>query len=89
MLVIGEHAREAWDEGGADTNWCCSSNGEARNGAGPVHASHETELTKLLSKPSYEKLAELCQVRIQEQKSRKVKHLPLYMIHPTTQEARK
>jgi len=89
VIVIGEYAREAWGEGRADTNWCCSSKGEARNGAEPVHASHKTELTKLLSKPSYEKLVESCQVRIQEQKSRKAKHLPLRVIHPTTQEARK
>jgi len=28
VIVIGRYAREAWGEGGADTNWCCSSKGE-------------------------------------------------------------
>jgi len=68
VIVIGRYAREAWGEGGADTNWCCSSKGEARNGAEPVHASHKTELTKLTNKSAREQLVKLCQVRIQEQK---------------------
>jgi len=70
VIVIGEYVREAWGEGGADTNGCCSSNGEARNGAEPVHASVKTELTKLTNKSACEQLVKSYQVRIQEQKSR-------------------
>jgi len=70
VIVIGEYIREFWGEGGADTNWCCSSNGEARNDAEPVHASDKIELTKLTNKSADEQLVKSCQVRIQEQQSR-------------------
>jgi len=66
----------------------CSSNSEAHNGAGPVYLSHKTELIKLMKESAYEKLTELCEVRIEVQRNRKVKHLPLFVIHPATKGAK-
>ena len=88
VIVIGEYTREAWGEGGADMDWYCSSNSEAHNGAEPVYLSHKTELIKLMNESAYKKLTELCKVRIEAQKNRKVKHLPLFVIHPATKAAK-
>ena len=88
MIVIGEYTREAWGEGGADMDWYCSSNSEAHNGAEPVYLSHKTELIKLMNESAYEKLTELCKVRIEAQKNRRVKHLHLFVINPATKAAR-
>jgi len=41
-----------------------------------------------MNESAYKKLTELCKVRIEAQKNRKVKHLPLFVIHPATKAAK-
>ena len=88
VIVIGEYTRQAWGDGGADMDWYCSSNTQAHDGAEPVYLSNKQELIKLMNLPAYEKLAELCSARIAAMNNRKIKHLPLYVIHPATKAAK-
>ncbi|NDE50496.1 MAG: hypothetical protein EB137_04315 [Actinobacteria bacterium] len=69
-------------------DWYCSSNTQAHDGAEPVYLSNKQELIKLMNLPAYQKLAELCSARITAMNNRKIKHLPLYVIHPATKAAK-
>jgi hypothetical protein len=69
-------------------DWYCSSNTQAHDGAEPVYLSNKQELIKLMNLTAYEKLAELCRARITAMNNRKIKHLPLYVIHPATKAAK-
>ena len=65
-------------------DWYCSSNSEAHNGAEPVYLSHKTELIKLMNESAYEKLAKSCKARVEALTDSRVKHLPLFIIHPAS-----
>ena len=48
-----------------------------------------TELIAMMNKNAYEVLAKLCDARMDAMRSRKIKNLPLYVIHPATAGAAK
>src|SRR6185369_6348359 len=60
LTVIGEFDRRGWGEGGHDLHWWCTSSPEAHVGTKHLYLEYEPELTALIGKRAYAKLAELC-----------------------------
>ncbi|WP_431042923.1 hypothetical protein ACQUSR_14165 [Streptomyces sp. P1-3] len=75
QVTIGEYDRRGWGPGGHDLHWWCTSATSAHGGGDPVYVSYRPELTELMGKEGYEKLAELCAARL-------ASHLPLLAPHP-------
>jgi hypothetical protein len=63
VSTLTEFDRRGWGEGGHDLEWWCTSSPEAHVGAEPLYVSYGPELTALVGKAAYEKLAELCAAR--------------------------
>jgi hypothetical protein len=63
LSVLGEFDRRGWGEGGHDLHWWCTSSPDAHVGTKPMYEEYEPELTALIGKPAYEKLAEMCGAR--------------------------
>jgi hypothetical protein len=61
--TLGEYDRRGWGEGGHDLHWWCTSSPEAHTGGEAVYQSYEPELTELIGKEAYGRLAELCAAR--------------------------
>jgi len=63
VTLITEFDRASWGPGGHDFDWWCTGSPLAHTAAEPVYLSYEVELTELLGRPAYERLAELCAER--------------------------
>jgi hypothetical protein len=61
---VSEFDRRGWGEGGQDLYWWCTSSPEAHVGTDPLYMTYEAELTALLGKSAYTKLADLCTARM-------------------------
>lgn len=61
--VLTEFDRRAWGSGGHDLDWWCTSSPEAHVGSKPLFQEYEAELTALIGKAAYARLAELCAAR--------------------------
>jgi hypothetical protein len=64
VTVLTEFDRRGWGSGGHDLHWWCTSSPEAHVGQEPMYLSYEPELTALVGKAAYAKLAELCAGRV-------------------------
>jgi hypothetical protein len=74
-ISIGEYDRRGWGPGGHDLHWWCTSARSAHGVGEPVYLSYRPELTELMGKKAYERLAELCEQRLASQP-------PLMAPHP-------
>ncbi|GAA3268953.1 hypothetical protein GCM10020218_047140 [Dactylosporangium vinaceum] len=63
VSTLGEFDRRGWGEGGHDLHWWCTSSPEAHVGAKRLYQEYEPELTALIGKAAYARLAELCAAR--------------------------
>ena len=63
VTTLTEFDRRGWGSGGHDLDWWCTSSPEAHVGREPMYLSYEPELTALIGKAAYAKLAELCAAR--------------------------
>lgn len=63
VVTLGEYDRRGWGEGGHDFHWWCTSSPEAHVGRKPLYQDYEPELTELIGKKAYARLAELCASR--------------------------
>ncbi|WP_433214074.1 hypothetical protein ACQP00_03275 [Dactylosporangium sp. CS-047395] len=79
VSTLGEFDRRGWGEGGHDLHWWCTSSPEAHVGAQRLYQEYEPELTALIGKAAYTRLAELCAARAQQ---------GLIAEHPATASAR-
>ncbi len=79
-VTVGEYDRRGWGSGGHDLHWWCTSAPSAHGAGQPVYESYRAELTELMGKPGYDRLAELCAERLAGQ-------LPLLAEHPATARA--
>ncbi|WP_399476890.1 hypothetical protein [Streptomyces sp. TRM68367] len=75
QISIGEYDRRGWGPGGHDLHWWCTSATSAHGAGDPVYVSYRAELTELMGKAGYDRLAELCEERLNSQ-------LPLLAPHP-------
>ncbi|MFJ4617242.1 hypothetical protein [Streptomyces sp. NPDC088812] len=75
QVSIGEYDRRGWGPGGHDLHWWCTSATSAHGAGEPVYISYRAELTELMGKAGYDRLAELCEQRLAAQ-------LPLLAPHP-------
>jgi hypothetical protein len=64
VTTLTEFDRRGWGSGGHDLDWWCTSSPEAHVGREPMYLSYEPELTALVGKSAYAKLAELCGARL-------------------------
>lgn len=64
QVTIGEYDRRGWGPGGHDLHWWCTSATSAHGAGEPVYVSYKPELTELMGKKGYAKLAELCEERL-------------------------
>ena len=64
VSTLGEFDRRGWGEGGHDLHWWCTSSPEAHVGSQYLYQEYEPELTALIGKQAYAKLAEMCAARI-------------------------
>jgi hypothetical protein len=60
VTTLGEFDRRGWGEGGHDLHWWCTSSPEAHVGSKHLYLEYEPELTALIGKRAYTKLADLC-----------------------------
>jgi hypothetical protein len=63
VSTLGEFDRRGWGEGGHELHWWCTSSPEAHVGKQRLYQEYEPELTALIGKAAYAKLAELCAAR--------------------------
>ncbi len=63
-MTIGEYDRRGWGPGGHDLHWWCTSATSAHGAGEPVYITYRPELTELMGKKGYAKLAELCEERL-------------------------
>jgi hypothetical protein len=63
VSTLTEFDRRGWGAGGHDLHWWCTSSPEAHVGREAMYISYEPELTALIGKAAYGKLAELCAAR--------------------------
>ncbi|MFV2012239.1 MULTISPECIES: hypothetical protein [unclassified Micromonospora] len=63
VSTLTEFDRRGWGAGGHDLDWWCTSSPEAHVGGEPMYRSYEPELTALVGKAAYARLAELCAAR--------------------------
>ncbi|GAA2618880.1 hypothetical protein GCM10010399_57410 [Dactylosporangium fulvum] len=80
VSTLGEFDRRGWGEGGHDLHWWCTSSPEAHVGALRLYQEYEPELTALIGKAAYTRLAELCVARVEQ---------GMIAPHPATVAARK
>jgi len=78
--TLTEFDRRGWGPGGHDLDWWCTSSPDAHVGSDPMYVSYAPELTALIGKGAYERLAELCDARIKS---------GLIAVHPATVAAAK
>jgi hypothetical protein len=64
VTTLTEFDRRGWGSGGHDLDWWCTSSPEAHVGIDAMYLSYEPELTALVGKSAYAKLAELCAARL-------------------------
>lgn len=64
QVTIGEYDRRGWGPGGHDLHWWCTSATSAHGAGDPVYVSYKPELTELMGKKGYAKLAALCEERL-------------------------
>ena len=64
ISTLGEFDRRAWGEGGHDLHWWCTSSPEAHVGSRRLFEEYEPELSELIGKLAYNRLAELCLARV-------------------------
>ncbi|SCF99168.1 hypothetical protein GA0115256_14042 [Streptomyces sp. DconLS] len=64
QISIGEYDRRGWGPGGHDLHWWCTSATSAHGAGEPVYVSYRAELTELMGKEGYDRLAELCEERL-------------------------
>lgn len=64
VTTLTEFDRRGWGSGGHDLDWWCTSSPEAHVGTEAMYLSYEPELTALVGKAAYGKLAELCAARL-------------------------
>lgn len=64
ISTLTEFDRRGWGAGGHDLDWWCTSSPEAHVGVEPMYRSYEPELTALIGKEAYARLAELCAARL-------------------------
>jgi hypothetical protein len=84
VVVIGEYTRKSWGAGGEDLDWYCTSNSEAHTSSVPVYISQKTELIALMNEPAYQILKEKCDLVIESRENRKLRSLPLFVLHPAS-----
>ncbi|ADI09104.1 hypothetical protein SBI_05984 [Streptomyces bingchenggensis BCW-1] len=75
QITVAEYDRRGWGPGGHDLHWWCTSATSAHGGGEPVYVSYRAELTELMGKEGYDRLAELCEQRL-------ASSLPLVAPHP-------
>ncbi|MET7936344.1 hypothetical protein [Streptomyces sp. NPDC005322] len=75
QITIAEYDRRGWGPGGHDLHWWCTSATSAHGGGEPVYVSYRPELTELMGKAGYDRLAEICGQRL-------ASSLPLVAPHP-------
>ncbi|PZM96762.1 MAG: hypothetical protein DIU79_04240 [Actinobacteria bacterium] len=63
VTTLTEFDRRGWGAGGHDLYWWCTSSPDAHKGRKPLYLSYEPELTALIGKAAYAKLAEICAAR--------------------------
>jgi hypothetical protein len=63
VSTLGEFDRRGWGAGGHDLDWWCTSSPEAHVGTEPMYVSYEPELTALIGKAAYARLAAFCAER--------------------------
>ncbi len=64
LTVLTEFDRRGWGSGGHDLDWWCTSSPEAHIATKALYQEYEPELTALIGKDAYAKLAELCAARV-------------------------
>jgi len=64
LTTLTEFDRRGWGEGGHDLHWWCTSSTEAHVGSQPLYVEYGPELTALIGKAAYDRLAELCAHRL-------------------------
>ena len=84
VVVIGEYTRKAWGAGGEDLDWYCTSNSEAHTSSIPVYVSQKTELIAMMNEKAYEILKNKCDLVVKAQENRKLRSLPLFVLHPAS-----
>jgi hypothetical protein len=77
-VSIGEYDRRGWGPGGHDLHWWCTSARSAHGAGDPLYVSYRAELTELMGKAAYDRLAELCRDRL----AAASRGLPLVAPHP-------
>jgi len=65
VTTLGEFDRRGWGEGGHDLHWWCTSSPEAHVGSQHLYLEYEPELTALIGKRAFSRLAEMCARRAQ------------------------
>lgn len=75
QVTIGEYDRRGWGPGGHDLHWWCTGAHSAHGAGEPVYVSYRPELTEMMGKEGYDRLAELCEERLRAA-------LPLLAPHP-------
>ena len=63
VSTITEFDRRGWGEGGHELHWWCTSAPEAHTARKALYQEYEPELTALIGKAAYSRLAELCAAR--------------------------
>ena len=83
-VSIGEYDRRGWGPGGHDLHWWCTGAPAAHTASEPLYVSYRAELTELMGKDGYDRLAELCAARLAGQTGLPpgAKPLPLLAPHP-------
>ncbi|MEU8828709.1 hypothetical protein [Streptomyces sp. NPDC048636] len=81
QVTIAEYDRRGWGPGGHDLHWWCTSATSAHGAGDPVYVSYRPELTELMGKAGYDRLAELCEARL-------ASTLPLLAPHPADPDQR-
>lgn len=66
VTTLTEFDRRGWGSGGHDLDWWCTSSPEAHVGTEAMYLSYEPELTALVGKAAYAKLAEMCAARAKQ-----------------------
>ncbi|RKN43215.1 hypothetical protein D7294_10300 [Streptomyces hoynatensis] len=83
-VSIGEYDRRGWGPGGHDLHWWCTGAPAAHGAGEPLYVSYRAELTELMGKEGYDRLAELCAARLAAQTGLPpgARPLPLLAPHP-------
>jgi hypothetical protein len=63
VSVLAEFDRRGWGAGGHDLDWWCTSSPDAHVGTEAMYVSYAAELTALIGRAAYARLAELCAAR--------------------------